>query len=207
MSAHSWHEDEPGSEHGRARRFDGIRGESRLELSPFRLLVYEQCPRKYRFIYHDHLWAEHKKPRPDLSLSNSLHLALRTLYRIGGPARHPLAKLQQIYNENWVAKGYSGEAQEREYYEQGRHALEAYYEAERVRTVRCLFAERTLRIPIDGFRVFAKLDRLDLLDGGGHEAVFYKTGPNMIVGDAEEKRLSLGLYALLVRAHYQSDRI
>jgi putative RecB family exonuclease len=207
MSAHSQHEDDPGSERVRGRRFDNVRGGLRLELSPFRLLVFAQCPRKYRHIYHDHLWSEHKKPRPDLSLSNSLHLALRTLYRIGGPARHSLAKLHQIYSENWVSKGYIDEAQEREHVAQGLHALEAYYEAERGRSVRSLFAERTLRIPIDGFRVFAKIDRLDLLDGGGHEAVFYKTGPNTIVGDEEEKRISMGIYALLVRAHYRSERI
>jgi len=187
------------------RAYAGVR--PGLELSPFRILVYRQCPRKYRYIYHDGIWGEYKKPRPDLSLSNSLHLALRGLYRIGGPSRHPVAKLLQLFDESWIPKGYHDQDEERRCLDLGRKALARFHEAECRCPVRSLFAERTLRTPLNGYRIFAKIDRLDLLDGGGHEVVFYRTGPNCIVGDDEEERVCLPIYELLVREHYGSDRV
>jgi putative RecB family exonuclease len=199
-------------ENGRPARARPQRNESagelsRLELSPFRMLVYVQCPQKYRYMYHDHIWGRHKKARPDLSLSNSLHLALRGLYRIGGPARHPVAKLLQLYRESWIERGYQDGAQEHEYFERGRAALERFHELERNSVVRSLFAERTLRARLDGYRIFAKIDRLDLLDGGGHEVVCYKTGPNYIGGDEERLRISMPIYHLLVLSNYGSERV
>jgi RecB family exonuclease len=180
---------------------------SRLELSPFRMLVYTQCPCRYRYMYRDRIWGQYKKPRPDLSLSNSLHLALRGLYRIGGPARHSAEKLEQIYRESWIAKGYRDAEQEQEYFERGRRALRRFHDLERGRAVRPLFAERTLRAPLNGYRIFAKIDRLDLMDGGGHEVVCYRTGPNYIGGDEEKKRISMPVYHILVRSNYGSERV
>lgn len=177
-----------------------------LELSPFRIQIYRQCPRKYKWIYIDKIWDEHKKPRPYLDFGNTLHLTLRDYYRIGGPERHDLGKLLTIYEERWVSKGYESPEQEEEYRQVGKQALIQYYDAHKAKPTRIVFAERTLRTKLPNAGLFGKIDRLDLTGDDGFEVVDYKTGKSRTGGDEDEDALAMPIYDILVKANYGEDR-
>jgi putative RecB family exonuclease len=176
-----------------------------LELSPFRIQIYRQCPRKYKWIYIDKIWDDYKKPRPYLDFGNSLHLTLRDYYRIGGPQRHGLDKLLSIYEERWVARGYESPDQEEEYRQVGKQALIQYYDAHRGQPTRIVFAERTLRTRLPNCGLFGKIDRLDLTEDEGFEVVDYKTGKSRI-GEEDDDTLAMPVYDILVKANYGEDR-
>jgi putative RecB family exonuclease len=178
-----------------------------LELSPFRIQIYKQCPRKYKWIYIDRIWDEYKKPRPYLDFGNSLHLTLRDYYRIGGPQRHDLEKLLSIYEGRWVSKGYESPAQEEEYRQVGQQALILYFKAHRDKPIRIVFAERTLRTKLPTVGLFGKIDRLDLTEDESFEVVDYKTGKSRIGEDEAEDALALPIYDILVKANYGDDRV
>ena len=82
-----------------------------MYISHTKINTYKQCPRKYKYHYIDLLSKKYTQVKPALSLSESVHGALRDFFAIEKPSERTLGKLQYLLRMNWQRKGFSGSGQ------------------------------------------------------------------------------------------------
>jgi putative RecB family exonuclease len=166
--------------------------------TPSRLGTYEDCPRRYRYVYVDRPTPRRGPPWAHNSLGASVHTALKNWYALSGAERAPAA-LPKLLRATWVGEGYRDEAQEREAFDRALGWLEAYVDgldpgAEPVGIERTV-AARTELLALSG--------RVDRIDQVGDELVIidYKTGRSELTSDDARGSRALALYA------YASERV
>jgi RecB family exonuclease len=166
--------------------------------TPSRLGTYEDCPRRYRYLYVDRPTPRKGPPWAHNSLGASVHTALKNWFALPGPGRTPAA-LPKLLRATWVGEGYRDEAQEQEAFDRALGWLEAYVDgldpaAEPVGVERVV-AARTDVLALSG--------RVDRIDQVGDELVIvdYKTGRSELTTDDARGSRALALYA------YASERV
>jgi RecB family exonuclease len=166
--------------------------------TPSRLGTYEDCPRRYRYVYVDRPSPRKGPPWAHNSLGASVHTALKNWYALAGPERTPAA-LPKLLRATWVGEGYRDETQAQEAFNRALGWLEAYVEgldpgADPVGVERVV-AARTGLLALSG--------RVDRIDQVGDELVIvdYKTGRGELTGDDARGSRALALYA------YASERV
>jgi putative RecB family exonuclease len=166
--------------------------------TPSRLGTYEDCPRRYRYVYVDRPSPRKGPPWAHNSLGASVHTALKNWYALPGPERVPAA-LPKLLRATWVGEGYRDEAQQQQAFHRALGWLESYVEgldpgAEPVGVERVV-AARTELLALSG--------RVDRIDQVGDELVIvdYKTGRSELNSDDARGSRALALYA------YAAERV
>ncbi len=107
-------------------------------------------------------------------------------------------RLLEIYNEFWVADGYSNKKERESYHQKGIEALKKFiqtYQADIPKEI--LFLEKRFSFKIDGDIIKGAIDRIDKCADGTLEIIDYKTGKTKTKLDFSEKR-QLILYQLFI---------
>ncbi len=169
-----------------------------LQLSFRRLEDYETCPLKYRFL-HDLsvepiLTSDHR-----VNFGSAVHQSVA--FALGGRARGESPSFEEmieVFRRAWRSEGYRSEEHERRRFEQGRDALQAFYEREVAAGPAPTEVERHFRVKLQGVVVTGSIDRID----EGPDSVVlidYKTSEIDDPSEADDKAeesLQLLVYAL-----------
>ncbi len=148
-------------------------------LSHSSISLYTECPQKYKFKYVDKI---PEKPRHFFSFGQSVHLALEYFYGVKEPKAPSLEDLLKSYREQWVAGGYKDEAQEQEYFEEGRRILTRFHDKHAKTFHVPYFVEYGFNFEVDGVPVTGKVDRVDKMADGRLLILDYKTGKQLKTG-------------------------
>lgn len=163
-----------------------------VRVTPARLGVWRDCPRRYRLTYLD-------KPAPPrggawahTTLGAVVHLALRAFLDLP-PARRSGAQAMALVDANWSSEGFRDAEQATEYRERAKGWV-ADYVAELPAEFEPVAQEQWVTAQTD--RIVAE-GRVDRVDRRGDELVVvdYKTGRTPTVTDAREST-ALALYAV-----------
>ncbi|HAZ09298.1 MAG TPA: hypothetical protein DCZ01_12455 [Elusimicrobia bacterium] len=145
-------------------------------LSHSSITLYGECPQKYKFRYVDEI---PEKPRHFFSYGQSVHSALEFFYGVKTPVPPTLEALLNKYKENWVAKGYRGESEEAEYFDQGKALLKEFHGKHAKDFKLPLHVEYEFALEVEGVPVRGFIDRVDQLPDGRLVVVDYKTGKKL----------------------------
>lgn len=177
------------------------------ESKPFKISysgisTYQQCPRKYQFVYVDKVPT---KPAPALFFGSVMHDCLEYLHRPDDKQTDPrtLAHLLDRLNQVWSppkefdeavleAGGYSRDRAElllTEYFE--KHV--GLDEGRSREPARALTVEKYFKAKLDEDVVSGLIDRIDKVDGG-YEVIDYKTNKKLPPGYHYERDLQLPIY-------------
>ncbi|MDE2490716.1 MAG: PD-(D/E)XK nuclease family protein [Elusimicrobia bacterium] len=162
-------------------------------LSHSSISLYGECPQKYKFKYVDKI---PEKPRHFFSFGQSVHSALEFFYGVKTPEPPPLADLLKNYQEVWVAAGYRDEAQEAEYFAEGKRILAEFHRKHSRDFHVPYFVEYAYNFEVDGVPVTGRVDRVDKLPDGRLRVLDYKTGKKLATGRLEsDAQLTMYQYA------------
>ena len=142
-------------------------------LSHSSISLYQECPQKYKFKYIDKI---PEKPRHFFSFGSSVHEALEFFYGVTALPAPSLKDVLAYLKEHWKSAGYKNEAQEAEYFEEGKAILTAYYNKHIESFHIPFFVEYNFSMEVDGVPVTGKVDRIDKLPDGRLSILDYKTG-------------------------------
>jgi len=121
----------------------------------------------------------------------------------GSTAKKPASplsekRLLEIYNEFWVADGYSDKKEREDYKQKGIEVLKKFWQTYQANTPKeILFLEKRFSFKIDGDVIKGAIDRIDKHSDGTLEIIDYKTGKTKTKLDFSEKR-QLILYQLFM---------
>ncbi|GII21278.1 RecB family exonuclease [Planosporangium mesophilum] len=160
--------------------------------TPSRLGTYEDCPRRYRYVYVDRPAPRRGPPWAHNSLGASVHSALKNWFGLAAPER-TTAALPRLLRATWVREGYRDDEQEQQAFQRALGWLETYVEGLDP-AAEPLGVERTVGAPTT---VLALSGRVDRIDEVGDELVIvdYKTGRRDLNGDDARGSRALALYA------------
>jgi len=160
--------------------------------TPSRLGTYEDCPRRYRYVYVDRPAPPKGPPWAHNSLGASVHTALRNWYALP-VERRTTGALPTLLRATWVSEGYRDESQEREAYQRALGWLRTY-----LSTLDPDFepvaVERTVGAKTRTLALSGRVDRIDDV-GGELVIVDYKTGRTGLDADDARGSRALALYA------------
>lgn len=148
-------------------------------LSHSSISLYNECPQKYKFKYVDKI---PEKPRHFFSFGQSVHLALEYFYGVKEAKAPSLEELLKSYRATWVKGGYRDDAQEAEYFEEGRQILTRFHDKHAKTFALPWFVEYGFNFEVDGVPVTGKVDRVDKLPDGRMRILDYKTGKQLKTG-------------------------
>ncbi len=146
-----------------------------LHLSPTKIFTFEECPRRYKFIYIDGLAKFYRKDRPYFTMGENVHAALKEVYSLP-PKSRTQAKLEEILWEKWAAnrKGFADEQEEENF--KSRALEQVRWFAQNFDLTRTPFlTEATIQEEISGLILEGRIDRVDKESHSLH-LIDYKTG-------------------------------
>lgn len=161
-----------------------------VSVTPSKIAAFEDCPRRYRFIYLDRPTPPKGPPWAHNSLGASLHTALRNWYELPPPRRNRQA-VAPLLKAGWVREGYRDTEQERGMWRAALGWLESYVET---MPPEPLGVERTVAARTSVIAFSGRADRIDLRDGE-LVVVDYKTGRSEPGEDDARGSAALALYA------------
>lgn len=175
----------------------------RFRASPSKLLLFRQCPRRYRFEHVDRLARLYRRPRAPLVMGAHVHEALRRLYAEIPPDERSPAIAERLLRNVWRRQrvGFSSVEEEREY---GRRALAMMRRFCALSDLRArpLAMERTEQLAIDpGIVLVGRIDRVDGCGDGSLHVIDYKAGRRPAGDESRRDRaFQVGIYACLAEA-------
>jgi DNA helicase-2/ATP-dependent DNA helicase PcrA len=165
--------------------------------------TYQECPKKYEYSY---VLQIPSPPHASLSFGSTIHNTLRDFYTLlqrhkGGlgiteePSREDLLEL---FEKNWISRGYDSKKHELERKESGVKSMNEYYDKffSIEQNPYKLEQSFTVRLPESSF--VGKIDRMDLVKQGEIpivEIIDYKTGRLKDATDIKND-LQLPLYCI-----------
>ncbi len=177
-----------------------------MKISYFKLATFQQCPLKYRFLYVDWLGKQYRKPRPPMSMGESIHRALRDFFRISNPEDRSLEKFHYLLRKNWIREGFGNRDEERIWGKKALKILERFYRSNDCR-VQPLFTELNFEVKIEDLIFVGVVDRIDRLDNGIFQVIEYKTGAKSMTSEEADGDIQLTFYNLAIREKYHFEPI
>jgi DNA helicase-2/ATP-dependent DNA helicase PcrA len=169
------------------------------KLSYSRLTTFEMCPLKYKFRYLYNL------PSPSTAASNfgvAVHNTLNEFYEGIKSGKKPLLDdFKELYEKNWIPRGYDSKAHHNARKKQGLEIIENYYDINKKNWIIPEMMERAFNLKIGDYTFNGRIDRIDKLEDGTYEVIDYKTGASK-KNQKLDKDLQLSLYALACRDVY-----
>lgn len=142
-----------------------------------------------------------RKPRPHLSMGESVHRALGAFFKLTDPKDRTLASLQKLLRRHWDRKGYRDEEEEKKWGIKALEILERYFDQSDPLAMPVL-TEEHFRVRFEDLELMGRIDRVDKLDERNYELIDYKTGRA-----AHERELQVASYSLGVQLRYKLDVI
>lgn len=146
-----------------------------FSLSPSKISTYQDCPRKYRFLYVDRLGPWFRKARPFLTLGSNVHAALKDFFAVPPPRRRP-EMLEPLLETLWARnrKGFSSADQEEDYKTRALEQLRQFASTFNLNAAP-LMLEQKIHRKVSGVTLRGIVDRMDR-EGDSAHLMDYKTG-------------------------------
>lgn len=171
-------------------------------LSYSQIETFKTCPLKYKYRYVLNIPVS---PSAALSFGSVIHETMKVFYKRAIAGQNPTKNdILKIFDENWIATGYSSKEQREKYKKEGQKILSEFYEKAYDPQIMPLALEQNFSIKISsGLKITGKIDRLDSKDNEV-EIIDYKTGKSSTQKEAD-KDLQLAIYALAVASGQFTD--
>lgn len=164
--------------------------------SSFRLRMFQQCPRRYKYHYIDDLSKIYARPRAYFTMGDHVHAALKDFMSVIPFKERTASKLEDLLREKWrrYRKGFENKDDEKQWGERALEQVRWFAENHDLHITPVMVedfhkAELSPKITLVG-----KIDRVDMEADGGLHIIDYKTGrmPD------ELDRTQLDIYALIL---------
>ena len=164
-----------------------------LTCTPSRLATWQDCPRRYRFIYIDRPAPPKGGPWAHNSMGAAVHSALAGWWALPVPRRTPEAAAALVRSA-WIPLGFRDEEQSLAWCDRAAAMVERYA-ATLDPHDEPVGIERTVGMRTE---LLAFSGRIDRLDRRGDELVVvdYKTGRHVLTTDDTRGSMALALYAI-----------
>jgi putative RecB family exonuclease len=167
-----------------------------LEISPYKISVFRQCRRRYRYHYVDGLWKRYRKPKPYLTMGDHLHATLNAfLSPLTPPEDRTLEHLESLLRKRWAVNrsGFRDIADERCWGMRALDQLRLFFDTQDV-MARPWLSEAVHKVRIgEGLVAMGRVDRVDRCQDGV-VIIDYKSGKQRETKDQPQ----LMTYALLI---------
>jgi len=167
-----------------------------FEASPFKLNMFLQCPRQYKFQYIEHLGDIYKKARPYFTMGDHVHAALKDFLSAVPISERSLPKLENLLREKWRRnrKGFNDREDEKRWGEKALNQLRWFAKNQDI-SVTPLMIENYHKVELTPNLVLGgRIDRVDKEADGSLHIIDYKTGKM----PAEINQIQLHIYALIL---------
>jgi DNA helicase II / ATP-dependent DNA helicase PcrA len=172
------------------------RGDGALSLSASDLDLYLTCPLKYKF---SRVFGIPQEPTINQRFGILIHNVLERFHKEAGEGGEDgLERLMDLFEAGWRRSGFGSSDDELQFRDRAREAMRLYWEREREAEGEPIWLERKFDIRVGPHHVRGRVDRVDRLPDGSHEAIDYKTGERKSEA-ALENDLQLALYRLAAR--------
>lgn len=167
-----------------------------IRVTPARLAVWMDCPRRYRMTYLDRPTPPRGGPWAHSTLGAVVHNALRAFFDLPVRRRTPQAAVELV-RTGWKDEGFAGPMQSAEYLDKAGGWVADYVAGLDVEQDP-VGLERWVSAPAGSIIAEGRVDRIDERDG---EAVVvdYKTGRHALTTDDARGSQALALYVIAVR--------
>jgi putative RecB family exonuclease len=163
--------------------------------SPSKLLVWLDCPRRYRMQYLDRPKPAARSRRAHTSVGVATHNALRDFWDLAPLDRTPAA-VEALVRHSWIDVGFRNPDQSALWRARTTARVTAYLRGID-RDQQPLGVERAVALHTETLSVTGRVDRLDDRDGE-LVVVDYKTGRARLTDDDARTSLPMALYAVAV---------
>ncbi len=169
---------------------------SMFEASPFKLNMFLQCPRQYKFQYVDGLKDIYRKPRPYFTMGDHVHAALKDFLSVVPISERSPSKLEDLLREKWRRnrKGFNNREDEKTWGERALNQLR-WFVRNQDTSVTPLMVEKNHSAQLTKVIILTgRIDRVDEEADGSLHIIDYKTGKM----PAEINQIQLHIYALIL---------
>jgi CRISPR-associated protein Cas4 len=163
--------------------------------SPFKLSMFLECPRRYKFQYIDGLAEQFKVPKPHFTMGENVHEALREFFEKTEPGERTKEKLEETLRKIWRKnrEGFKDKNEEKKFGLEAIEMLKLFIKKQDIKK-KPLELEKMHKIPIDKDIILqGKIDRIDQ-EGDKIRIIDYKTGSE----PQEQDLLQLIIYSIIV---------
>ena len=164
--------------------------------SSYRLQMFRQCPKRYRFHYIDDLASIYAKPRPYYTMGDHIHAALRDFMSVVPAEQRSQSRLEDLLREKWrrYRKGFSDLDEEKIWGEKALEQMRRFAQSQDL-SVNPLMVEDFHKTELTPkITLVGKIDRVDQEDTGSLHIIDYKTGKV----PEEQDNTQLYIYALIL---------
>jgi len=153
--------------------FLDINEDGGLSLSYSDLDCYRTCPMQFKL---SRIYRIPGKPSPERSFGTLVHSVLEHFHRSCPREEASFERLAGLFEEAWQARRLGDGTRQRQFKQQALDGLRGYAE-EFLRTEAVpTFFERDFNLRVGPHMLRGRVDRVDVLPGGGHELIDYKVG-------------------------------
>jgi len=163
-------------------------------ISHFKLAMFLECSRRYKFHYVDGLAEQFKVTKPHFTMGENVHVTLREFFEKLKPEERTPEKLEDILRKVWKKNrlGFKDKEEERKYGLAAIEMLKKFYQLEDIKE-QPIELEKMHKLLIDKEIVLqGKIDRIDK-EGDKIKIIDYKTGTEREEGDT----LQLIIYSII----------
>ncbi|MCL4533879.1 MAG: PD-(D/E)XK nuclease family protein [Bacteroidetes bacterium] len=175
---------------------------SLFRLSPYKLAIFRQCPRRYKYHYVDGLLEQYRKPRPYLTMGAHIHDALRDFFSPRNLDRS-YATMEALLRRRWSRNrnGFADNDEEKQYGLRALEQLKWFCDRQDTRAQPFLLEAYHSVILSPELLLKGKIDRVDRHPDGSLHVIDYKTGKT----PKEDGDFQLLAYALLLQRKLKSE--
>ena len=169
-----------------------------LALSASDIETYRACPLRYKFA---RVLRVPQEPTLNQRFGILVHQVLERYHQGEGES---LPDMLGLLDAGWRQHGFSSSEEEQQLRSKAGAALRRYHQRIAEEPVQPVWFERAFAFQMGPHTLRGRVDRVDLLPGGGHELIDYKTGrPRSAAALKEDVQLSL--YAVAAREAWGLD--
>ncbi len=175
------------------------RGEG-LVLSASDIETYRTCPLRYKFA---RVYRIPQEPTMNQRFGILIHQVLERYHQSDG---RTVDELLALLDEGWRRGGFSDSDEERQLRTKAERALALYQQRSATEQSRPVWFEKSFQFKLGEHTLRGRVDRVDLLPGGGYELIDYKTGKPRSAAELRED-IQLSLYAVAAREAWQVESV
>ncbi|TRZ93900.1 MAG: PD-(D/E)XK nuclease family protein [Dehalococcoidia bacterium] len=167
-----------------------------FEASSYKLNMFQQCPRRYKFQYIDGLIDIYRKPRPYFTMGDHVHAALKDFMSTVPTCERNISKLEHLLREKWQRnrKGFTDKEDEKRWGEKALNQLRWFAQSQDL-SVTPLMVEKYHKVELStNISLAGRIDRVDQEVDGSLHVIDYKTGKML----SEPNQTQLHIYALIL---------